>query len=297
MSHATQLDIAQSLPISSKDETPLKPSIFYQCLAELFGTCFIVIIGTNSVHGAVLAQGAAGNFQVGMMFALAVMWGVYTAGSISGGHLNPSITVAIGLLRNKTFAAWKVPLYILSQVLGAMLGAALNYGFWRPVIMNFEAVKKIVRGQPNSDLSASLGFGVFPFPQAQIDNDWPADIVTPAQAMFIEAFGAGLLCFVVFMILDEKNIMLKNKGIAPIIIALTVGALIGILSPLTTGCFNPARDFGPRLIGFIAGWGRRAFPGKDNGFWVYWVGPILGAIIGGVIYDLWYSRAYSSKML
>ena len=59
------------------------PSIFYQCLAEAFGTCLIVIIGVNAVHGAVLAGGAAGNFQVGMMFALGIMWGVYTAGSVS----------------------------------------------------------------------------------------------------------------------------------------------------------------------------------------------------------------------
>ncbi len=69
-----------ALSVEAKQSSP---SIFYQCLAELFGTCFIVIVGVNAVHGAVLAGGAAGNFQVGMMFALGIMWGVYTAGSVS----------------------------------------------------------------------------------------------------------------------------------------------------------------------------------------------------------------------
>lgn len=178
-----------------------------------------------------------------------------------------------------------------------MLGGALNYGLWRPIIANFEKANNITRGSPTSDITASLGFGVFPFPAAQRDNEWPADIINPGQAMFIEAFGAGLLCFVVFMILDERNTTLKNKGIAPIIIGLSIGAMISIISPLTTGCFNPARDFGPRLIGAMAGWGRRAFPGKDSGFWVYLVGPPLGALAGGAVYDFWYSRAYSGKKI
>ena len=69
---------------SSAEAKHVAPSIFYQCLAEAFGTCFIVVIGVNAVHQAVLVKGGvAGNFQVGMMFALGIMWGVYTAGSVS----------------------------------------------------------------------------------------------------------------------------------------------------------------------------------------------------------------------
>lgn len=68
------------------------PSLFYQCLAELFGTCFIVILGVNAVHGAVLAGGAQGNFQVGMMFALGIAFGVYTAGSV---RETPSVPMSV----------------------------------------------------------------------------------------------------------------------------------------------------------------------------------------------------------
>ena len=187
---------------------------------------------------------------------------------------------------------WKAPLYILSQILGGFLGGALNYGLWAPVIRNFEAANNITRGSAESDITASLGFGVFPFPAAQAGNKWPSNIISPGQAMFIEAFGTGLLCFIVFMILDSRNETLKDKGIAPMIIGLSIGAMISILSPMTTGCFNPARDFGPRLFGALAGWGWRAFPGKDNGFWVYLVGPPLGAVVAGAIYDFCYSPAY-----
>lgn len=76
------------------EETHGHASLFYQVMAEAIGVLFIVIVGVNAVHGAILAQGAAGNFQVGMMFALGIMWGIYTTGSVSSGHINPAITVS-----------------------------------------------------------------------------------------------------------------------------------------------------------------------------------------------------------
>jgi glycerol uptake facilitator protein len=277
-------------------DSPSTPSIVYQLLAECIGTMFIVIIGVNAVHAAVLANGAAGNFQVGIMFALGIMWGIYTAGPISGGHLNPAITAAIALLRPGSFAFWKVPCYWAAQSLGAFIGGGVNHLMWRTVILNFENSKSIVRGSPASDITASLGFGVFPFPAAAQSNGWNSSLVSPGQALLIEAFGASVLCFIVFMILDARNTTLKSKDGAPLIIGLSIGAMITILSPLTTGCFNPARDFGPRLLGAMTGYGRRAFPGNQNGFWVYLLGPLIGAPIGGAIYDFGLSRAYSGKL-
>jgi glycerol uptake facilitator protein len=288
------LDVEQ---IKSTDlDGSYAPSIFYQLVAECIGTMFIVIIGVNAVHAAVLANGAAGNFQVGIMFALGIMWGVYTAGPISGGHLNPAITGAIALLRPGSFSAWKVPCYWAAQGLGGFLGGGVNHILWRSVIRNFEKTRNIVRGSPASDITASLGFGVFPFPVAAQGNSWNASLVSPGQAFFIEAFGASVLCFIVFMILDSRNTTLKNKDGAPLIIGLSIGAMITILSPLTTGCFNPARDFGPRVLGSMIGFGRRAFPGNQNGFWVYLLGPLIGAPVGGAIYDFGLARAYSGKM-
>lgn len=188
-----------------------------------------------------------------------------------------------------------MPFYWLGQLIGGIVGGTINYVLWRPVISNFEKLNDIDRGSPKSDITASLGFGVFPFPAAAAANQWPDDIISPGQAFMVEAFGAAVLCFVVFMILDHRNSTLSSKDNAPVLIGLSIGAMISIISPLTTGCFNPARDLGPRIVGVIAGWGSRAFPGKDNGFWVYIFGPIVGAPIGGAFYDYWYARAYSGK--
>lgn len=303
--HRVHVDVEADVPtdsnlkaaVAEEEDAPTTPSLFYQVMAEAIGVCFIVVVGVNAVHGAVLAGGAAGNFQVGMMFALGIMWAVYATGSVSGGHANPAITAAVAVLRPSSFPAWKVPLYWLGQVIGGIVGGTINYVLWRPVIATFENLNGIDRGTPASDITASLGFGVFPFPAAAAANNWPADMISPGQAFMIEAFGAGVLCFVVFMILDSRNTTLSSKDLAPVIIGLSIGAMISIISPLTTGCFNPARDLGPRIVGVIAGWGSRAFPGKDSGFWVYLLAPIVGAITGGAFYDYWYARAYSGKKI
>lgn len=72
-----------------------------------------------------------------------------------------------------------------------------------------------------------------------------------------------------------------KKGFAPPLIGLTVGSLIAVLAPLTQAGFNPARDFGPRIVAFLAGWKEVAF----QGCWVYIVGPIVGAVIGALLAD------------
>lgn len=217
-------------------------------------------------------------------------------GHISGGHLNPGITAAFAIVRPRSFPLYKVPFYWASQVLGGIIGGTVNYILWRTVILNYEDVNNIDRGTPESDVTASLGFGVFPFPAARELNGWPEKLISPGQALLIEAFGAGVLAFVVFMILDSRNTSLGSKDLAPVFIGLVIAAVIGTLSPLTTGCFNPARDLGPRIVGVIAGFGSRAFPGKDSGFWVYILGPLIGAPMGGALYDFVLARAYNGKM-
>jgi glycerol uptake facilitator protein len=74
---------------------------------------------------------------------------------------------------------------------------------------------------------------------------------------------------------------------APIFIGLTVSVLISVIAPLTQACFNPARDFGPRLFASLAGWGAIAWPGLSDLGWlnVYIIAPTLGAVLGGSLYD------------
>lgn len=100
-------------------------------------------------------------------------------------------------------------------------------------------------------------------------------------ALFAEAFGTAILSFVIFSLTNSENDTAKNSVFIPPIIGVTVGALICVIAPLTQAGFNPARDFGPRIVAWAAGWGKIAF----QGWWVYVVGPIVGAPIGAYVAD------------
>jgi glycerol uptake facilitator-like aquaporin len=104
--------------------------------------------------------------------------------------------------------------------------------------------------------------------------------VTTQVAFLAEAFGTGILSFVIFALTNPKNTEMKS-GFVPPLIGLTVGALIAVLAPLTQAGLNPARDFGPRIVAFLAGWKAVAF----QGWWVYVLAPIVGALIGAALAD------------
>lgn len=97
----------------------------------------------------------------------------------------------------------------------------------------------------------------------------------------MEAFGTGVLAFVVFALTHSKNDAQVNKVYIPPLIGLTVAALVSILAPLTQCGINPARDYGPRIVAYFAGWKGVAL----KGWWVYTFGPIVGAPIGAFLAD------------
>jgi glycerol uptake facilitator protein len=104
--------------------------------------------------------------------------------------------------------------------------------------------------------------------------------ITTQIAFLAEAMGTGILSFVIFALTNPKNDAMKTCFVPPLI-GLTVGALIAVFAPLTQAGFNPARDFGPRIVAFFAGWKDVAF----KGCWVYILAPILGAVVGAVVAD------------
>ena len=88
-----------------------------------------------------------------------------------------------------------------------------------------------------------------------------------------------------------------KKSLAPefrLLIGFTVAALISLFAPLTQAGWNPARDFGPRLVAYFAGWGEIAIPGPRAGFWAYIAGPMLGAPLGAALHELLIKPAPSS---
>merc|ERR1712157_682407 len=107
------------------------------------------------------------------------------------------------------------------------------------------------------------------------------ELYTPVGALFIEAFGTGILMFMILSLTSHALPKSFRDNAAPFFIGFTVSTLISLMAPLTQAGWNPARDFGPRIVAALAGWDTVAIPGPRNGFWIFIVGPMIGAPIGG----------------
>ncbi len=129
-------------------------------------------------------------------------------------------------------------------------------------------------------------FGEY-FPNPAIFGTGPEAValVSPLGAMAVEALGTAILLFVIFVLTDRRHPLHTSAPLIPPIIGLTVAMLISVFAPLTQAGWNPARDLGPRLVAFLAGYGSIAIPGPQGGFWIYLVGPLLGGLGGGLLYE------------
>jgi glycerol uptake facilitator protein len=256
-----------------------------QCAAELAGTFVLVFFGTGVVHAAVLTGAPQGLWEVAAVWGIAVSLAIYATGAISGAHINPAITVALMILRG--FPARKVPLYIVSQLIGAALASAVLFVMYSNVISDFESAHGIVRGAPGSELSAMVYGEYFPNPDVAQSRHWSDESVSHMQAMMAEAVGTAFLAFFVFAVSDVRSASGPGSRLLPWCIGSAVAIIISVVGPLTQAGLNPARDLGPRLFAYFAGWGAIAIPGPRGGFLtVYVLSPILGAAVGGVAYQL-----------
>lgn len=261
-----------------------RPSIVRQCLAEVLGTFILVLFGTGSVFVAVLTGELKGVLQVAIVWGLAIALAIYSVGAISGAHLNPAVTIAVAALRK--FPWPKVPLFILSQFIGAILASLVLLGLFSSILRDFESKERIVRGAVGSERSAMVFGEYFPNPGAITPSPEGDARVSHKQAMLAEIVGTALLAFFIFALTDPTNRGRPDGTFAALFIGLTVTILICLIAPLTQAGFNPARDFGPRIVAYFAGWKAIAIPGPRGGFFtVYILSPILGALAGGLLYE------------
>ena len=223
---------------------------------------------------------------------------IYTTAHISGAHLNPAITIAFALWRD--FPPRKVPRYIAAQFAGGIAGGALNLGIFQGMRDVFERDNGITRGTPPSVQTAAAFGEYFPNPghygpyssENNMSQEAANEVIYPGTALLVEAWGTFLLAFVIFAVTDPKNKAVGlTKALAPLLIGFVVGVNLALYAPITQAGWNPARDFGPRLVAALAGWQWVALPGPRNGFWIYIVGPIVGAVCGGGFYDVVLSRS------
>jgi glycerol uptake facilitator protein len=264
-----------------------------RCIAEALGTFLLVFFGCGAVHSAVAHGALRGLWQVAIVWGVAIMAAIYVVGGISGAHLNPAVTIALAV--RKRFPGHEVLPYAGGQLVGAFLAAAVLFGLNDPFLKELERKHQVQRGQPGSEITAMCYGEYFPDPgPLMTENPYdPAHharrdaLVSEPTAFIAEVLGTLILALVVFAVTDVRNSGAPAARLAPVFIGLTVSILIVVIAPLTQACFNPARDFGPRLFAFFAGWDRIAIPGRGTGFLtVYILAPITGAMLGGLLYDL-----------
>ena len=217
-------------------------------LAEFIGTLWLVLGGCGS---AVLAAGipdlGIGFAGVALAFGLTVLTGAYALGHISGAHFNPA--VSIGLWMGGRFDAKELPGYIVSQVLGGLAGAGLLY-LMASGIDSFSL----------SDGFAANGYGA----HSPMGYDMTSALVTEIVMTF--------MFLIVILGATHKNASPGFAGLA-IGLALTLIHLISI--PVTNTSVNPARSTSQAL--FVGDW-------ATGQLWLFWVAPIIGAILAGIVY-------------
>ncbi|MFF0115382.1 MULTISPECIES: MIP/aquaporin family protein [Streptomyces] len=266
-----------------------------EMLAEFLGTFVLLLLGIGSVAVAVVGLPGSGRqtadfgpanwLIISWGWGLAVVFGVYVAGGISGAHLNPAVTLSFAARRD--FPWRKVLPYWLAQVVGAFVAAALIYACYRWAIdaANTKA------GIPRDESLAT--YSIFAtFPAEYFGNSWWGPLLD-------QIVGTAILLLLICALIDTRNTApMSNMG--PFLIGLVVVA-IGLTFGTNAGyAINPARDFGPRLLTFFEGWGSIALPGSFEWFSGYWwipiVGPLIGGLVGTGVYDLIISPVLKARL-
>ena len=245
-------------------------------LGELLGTFILVLFGCGAVAISVLFGSLQGLLQVALVWGIGVSLAIYLTRHLSCAHLNPAVSLAMVLGRR--MMPKKLPTYLCGQFLGALLAGAVVYLLFSSSIQAFEVAHGIVRGSAES-IKLAMIFGEY-YP-----NPGGAAVVSLPLAMSAEALGTFLLVLMIFALTEGCNIGRPDNALAPVFIGLTVTLVICLIAPLTQAGLNPARDSGPRLVAWLAGWGTAAFPDRCGGFlWVYILAPIIGGQLAALFF-------------
>jgi glycerol uptake facilitator protein len=247
-----------------------KENLLGEVLAELLGTFVLLALGDGVVamvvlfdkDGTGLAKGGYTNITLG--WGLAVVMGICVAGRVSGAHLNPAVTLALAFYRD--FPWRKVLPYVAAQLAGAFLGAALVYANYYPKFAEFSA-------PPGGDVELL---------KASIFTTFPAVPAAWGFALLDQFVGTALLVGLIFAIVDPRN-QPVTVGMNAVMVGLVVVAIGISWGGMHGYAINPARDLGPRLFITLAGFKDTGF--ATNAWWVPIVGPLLGGLCGGLVYD------------
>jgi MIP family channel proteins len=216
-----------------------------QAVAEVIGTLGLVFVATGSV---VIASGGAGDGLLGVALAHAMVLTVLVSsfGHFSGAHFNPAVTISVWVAGKIETA--RAGVYILAQLVGATAGAGL---------VRWVMPEQVWR---NAHLGATLVSGI-----------------SDGRAVLLEAILTFFLVITIFAVaIDDRGVY---KSVAGLPIGLVLGFDILVGGPLTGASMNPARSFGPALVG-----------GTWTNFWVYVIGPVIGGLIAASLYSFVFLR-------
>ena len=233
---------------------------------EIVGTAILILIGCGVCAGASLKKSYSYNpgwFTIQFAWGMGVMLAIYAVGKFSGAHFNPVVTLVFALTGN--FPWSQVPVYLLAQFLGAMVGASAVYLLYLP------------HWEETEDPKVKLGI----FATA------PA-IPHPFSNLLCEM----LATFILILGLLTIGANQFTDGLHPLIIGLLITTLCVALGGPTGAAMNPARDLGPRITHFLL-----PITGKGKSNWGYaWI-PVVGPIIGGCIGGFFYNAAFLGRMI
>ena len=248
-------------------------------VGELLGTFILVFFGCGVGASATLFSAHTGLFQVAGIWGIGVTLAIYASRHLSCAHLNPAVSV--GMVIAGRMEPRKLPTYLAAQFVGAFIAGWVLLGIFGDSITGYEAFHRIIRGSAESVKTASLFGEYFPNPSAPA----AVAIVSKPMAALVEAVGTFLLVTIIFFLTEDCNVGRPSSDIAPVFIGLTIMGIISLLAPLTQAGLNPARDLGPRLVAYLAGWGPVAIPGPRGGFLtVYVLGPLVGGGLAALLF-------------
>lgn len=223
--------------------------LFKKCLAEAVGTFVLVVFGC----GVAVATGCSGNAGIvatALAFGLVIVAMAYSIGNVSGCHVNPAVSLA--MLINKKMSVKEFGFYILSQVIGALLGAAV-------VGLFFGSFANLGGNVAQPVLTAAYGEGG-----------------SLAVALLVEV----VLTFAFVLAILGVTSKTENKAVTGVVIGLTL-TLVHLLGIRLTGTsVNPARSLGPALLQMIGG----DFTAISQ-IWIFIVGPFAGSALAAILYN------------
>eukprot|EP00096_Caligus_rogercresseyi_P011368 TRINITY_DN4450_c0_g1_i1.p1 TRINITY_DN4450_c0_g1~~TRINITY_DN4450_c0_g1_i1.p1 ORF type:complete len:270 (+),score=66.24 TRINITY_DN4450_c0_g1_i1:357-1166(+) len=255
-------------------DVPQLPNLVRQFMAELLGTFLLVYMGDGAIAQVVVGSQASSsasfffsNFlSIAIGYGLALTMGILVSGGVSGGHLNPAVTLALAAIRKCKLIC--VPVYMLAQYIGAFLASAVLFGVYRDGI-------SLVEGGLNKTAKTQGIFASYPTGAIQ---------ATGLSLAFDQILATALLVIIILSVTDGRN-MKVISGLVPISIGLGLTAIHLSFGINAGTAINPARDFSPRLFTLLAGYGTEPFRAYNYFFWIPLILPHIGGLLGAFIYE------------